>query len=134
VEGTDEVDCVATVSLPDDRLIVIVVNRVFPDRYMVVKVVVLSRGAYEGRETRRVGAPVSHREDMLDADDAGSEEMNKALSDAFFVRVMNRLGRATLFIHSVVPFTTEKRYVLRVGFDGEGLISETVTMGPGTVT
>jgi hypothetical protein len=100
----------------------------------LVKVIVLDEGVREGRETPGVEASVSHIEVMLDVGDVGSAEITGVKSGVFVIRVLKWFGGATPFIHSVVPFTTEKKYVPRDGFDGEGLISETVMMGPGTVT
>jgi hypothetical protein len=64
----------------------------------------------------------------------GATETVGVISGVLVTRVLNRLGGATLFIHSVVPLTTEKKYVPRAGSDGEALMSETVMIGPGTVT
>jgi hypothetical protein len=51
------------------------------------------------------GGPV---EGLLDSELAGSDEIAGVISGVLVGRVLNRLGGATLFIHSVVPFTTEK--------------------------
>jgi hypothetical protein len=47
-------------------------------------------------------------EGLLDSELAGSDEIAGVISGVLVGRVLNRLGGATLFIHSVVPFTTEK--------------------------
>jgi hypothetical protein len=75
--------------------------------------------------------------DIKDTPEVGAdcgEESIEVTSGVLVTRVLNRVGGATLPNHPVVPFTTEKKYVPRAGFDGEELMRETVMTGPGIVT
>lgn len=66
--------------------------------------------------------------------DTDTEEITGVITGVCVTNVLKRLGGATPSSHSVVPFTTEKKYVPCAGSVGEAPISDTVMMGPGIVT
>jgi hypothetical protein len=107
--GTEkgDVDCGnGSGPVPGRLLVTTVVINAVPEGKVVVNVVATIGGAGAGGGIPEVGRAFGGA--VEGAGMTGSDEMAGVISAVLVTRVLNRLGGAMLFIHSVVPFTTEK--------------------------
>jgi hypothetical protein len=92
--------------IPGRLLVTTVVINAVPEGKVVVNVVTTIGGAGAGGGIPEVGGAFGGA--VEGAGMTSSDEMTGVISAVLVTRVLNRLGGAMLFIHSVVPFTTEK--------------------------